>query len=226
MNTITERTQHVFLQDNLLDGNYFQEISTYADNLKFSPLEGAENFPLWKIENRPAFPVCGEKTYVWTDNVAGKKTLQDIQSLSVFPTGSIIDGLIEKIHEVAISSGLLGVIGKDWAGSISRFYKYGHGTAVNWHRDNMNYTGAFICYLNKSWDQDWGGYFQHKEKGSTDGQFISPEPNRLILVKTPYLHSISPVTCPLTTSRLSLTGFFVKPDRAEHIIREFKAQHC
>jgi hypothetical protein len=225
MKMIKEHTQHVFLHDNLLDDDYFQEVSTYAHNLRLIAIDGIDRSPLWRIAGKPAFPDCSRQTYVWTDNVAGRKSLEGIDDISVFPTGSVLDKLIERIHEVAILSGLLGEPGKDWAGTVSRFYRYSLGSAVNWHRDSVLYTGAFICYLSTSWDQDWGGHLLCKDEGALDGKFFHPEPNRLILIKTPYPHSVTPITCPPEVARISFTGFFVKPEKVAQMVNQLRKDY-
>lgn len=215
-------SKNIMLTDNLLDESYFEEVSTYAQNLNYAPLEGAEKFNLWQIDNKPAYPLCNKQVYVWTDDVLGRSRVEGFPNISVFPTRSIIDKLIEKVHEVAKSSGFVGEADKEWVGTTSRFNSYGQGSTAKWHRDRLAYTGAFIFYLNKSWHHDWGGHFMCKDEDTKDGQFYSPEPNRLILLKTPYLHAVSPITCPLDTARFSFTGFFLKPEAVSEFIESFK----
>lgn len=41
-----EHSKNIRVTDNLRDISYFEEVSTYAQNLKYVPLEGAEKYNL------------------------------------------------------------------------------------------------------------------------------------------------------------------------------------
>jgi hypothetical protein len=51
------------------------------------------------------------------------------------------------------------------------------------------------------------------------GEFLSPEPNRLVLMRAGIPHSISTVATPDGISRMALSGFYVRPDRIAEIIK-------
>lgn len=224
MKNIEQCASHVFLVDDLLEQSYFEEVAQFAGQLEFDLPEGAASNKLWNLEKKATYPICSE-SIVWTKYEEAKQALQGLKKLTVYPTNTIFDKMLEKIHQVVLETGVMGDFETDWSGSISRVYKYGPGKSIKWHRDSFNYSGAYIFYLNEPWNHDWGGHLMLKEEGATDGKFFSPEPNRLVLIRSPYLHSVTPVTCPADKNRLTLTGFFVKPDRVSEIVSNFEDYH-
>ena len=71
---------------------------------------------------------------------------------------------------------------------------------ITWHYDD-GYKYGTTFYLNKYWDKDWGGELLLK-----DNTFIKPEPNRLVIIKTPYEHKTC-ITSPDAPNRLTIQTF-------------------
>ena len=81
----------------------------------------------------------------------------------------------------------------------STFYNWNNSN-ITWHYDD-GYEYGTTFYLNKHWDKDWGGELLLK-----DNTFIKPEPNRLVIIKTPYEHKTC-ITSPDAPNRLTIQTF-------------------
>lgn len=58
--------------------------------------------------------------------------------------------------------------------------------------DNFDGTMGITIYLNKNWDQDWGGYFLYKDsKDATSGGFVQPVYNRAVFNNGKEYHAVS-----------------------------------
>lgn len=68
------------------------------------------------------------------------------------------------------------------------------GAGINWH-DDQGYTYGVTYYLNKRWNQKFGGELMFAY-GRFSG-FIPVTENSLLILKTPILHKVSAVTKPL-----------------------------
>ena len=230
MENIKSINEHLFAIDNLIDDQYFADLSKTAHNYLYNPTNKDDPSSIWHF-NGKCNPFISQNI-VWTHNTDYREVLKKIPGITLFPTNTILDELISKIHEIAIKLNIYGDLGQHWVGSLSSIYKYDNGKKLIWHTDSHNYTGAFTYYLHDIWKQDWGGYFLYKnvlklnEYPQDDGGFLYPSPNRLVLLKSPLLHSISPVTTPTEEySRIALTGFFVKPDRVVELLSRFTNYH-
>jgi hypothetical protein len=84
------------------------------------------------------------------------------------------------------------------------FYYWTPGSHIPWHTDG-NHNGGITIYLNKSWDEDWGGIFLYK-----DGDLISglyPKQNRCVMQHGGIPHSVAPTT-KNSDVRLTIQIFF------------------
>jgi len=157
-------------------------------------------------------------------------------ALSVYPTGTHLDRLVE---EICLNAGalepLVGRQGRDWTIFTARAFLYPAGTGLGWHADANVFTGAFSFYAHPEWSSDWGGEIlaadipdgesapYHLGPGPDSravtellerrglGDYVSPKPNRLIVLKAGTFHRINPVH-PAAGShvRCSIAGFFVR----------------
>lgn len=76
-------------------------------------------------------------------------------------------------------------------------------SGINWHGDGGNkYAATF--YLNKRWNEQWGGEFMFKDKGQAG--FIPVVGNSLVICKTPLHHKVNTVLSP-TIPRLTIQSF-------------------
>lgn len=71
------------------------------------------------------------------------------------------------------------------------FYYWTQGSHIPWHNDGCH-NGGITIYLNKSWDEDWGGIFLFKDDETINGFY--PKPNRSIMQVGGIEHSVAPTT--------------------------------
>lgn len=66
---------------------------------------------------------------------------------------------------------------------------------IDWEGQEIDYFG-FNFYLHDHWQPDHGGLFLYKEAGSTQGRFVEPIPNRLIINDQDDWHSVTMIVNP------------------------------
>ena len=91
----------------------------------------------------------------------------------------------------------------------------------NRHRiTNLHRRVNGILYMNKQWDDDWGGQIEFwKPDMSACEKKISPKFNRLVLfeINDKAFHGLpDPITCPPTHRRMSLAFYLYSADRPQH----------
>lgn len=69
-------------------------------------------------------------------------------------------------------------------------HKMPFGSGIQWHDDRTCAVAATL-YLNKNWNDNWGGELMWKHNGS--GGFIPVQGNTLVLMKPPVYHKVNPV---------------------------------
>ena len=84
------------------------------------------------------------------------------------------------------------------------FYYWTTGSHIPWHNDG-SHNGGITIYLNKSWDEDWGGIFLYKDGDTINGLY--PKPNRSIMQCGGIPHSVAP-TSKNSDVRLTIQIFF------------------
>ena len=84
------------------------------------------------------------------------------------------------------------------------FYYWTQGSHIPWHNDGI-YKGGLTIYLNKSWDEDWGGIFLYKDGNNIGGYY--PKPNRSIMQCGGIPHSVAPTSIN-SDIRLTIQIFF------------------
>ena len=82
-------------------------------------------------------------------------------------------------------------------------HNMGKHSGINWHPDGHIRYGV-TYYLNKRWNEDWGGEFMFKDKGMTG--FLPVVGNSLVIIKTPMYHKVNPVLSPIIP-RISIQSF-------------------
>jgi Rps23 Pro-64 3,4-dihydroxylase Tpa1-like proline 4-hydroxylase len=79
----------------------------------------------------------------------------------------------------------------------SHIRKYSFMESLNWHEDhfrdefNIDRKYAATYYINKNWNENWGGEFMFKD--SCIKGFIPPLSNSLVIIKSGFLHKVNPV---------------------------------
>jgi hypothetical protein len=71
------------------------------------------------------------------------------------------------------------------------FYYWTQGSHIPWHNDGCH-NGGITIYLNKVWDEDWGGIFLCKDDETINGFY--PKQNRSIMQVGGIEHSVAPTT--------------------------------
>ena len=71
------------------------------------------------------------------------------------------------------------------------FYYWTQGSHIPWHNDGCH-NGGITIYLNKVWDEDWGGIFLFKDDETINGFY--PKQNRSIMQVGGIKHSVAPTT--------------------------------
>lgn len=85
-----------------------------------------------------------------------------------------------------------------------QFFYWTPGSHIPWHNDGIH-NGGITIYLNKAWDEDWGGTFLYKDGESINGFY--PKPNRSIMQCGGIPHSVVP-TSKNSDVRLTIQIFF------------------
>jgi len=89
----------------------------------------------------------------------------------------------------------------------THFYFYTPGSHIPWHDDGI-YSGGITIYLNKEWNDNWGGALIYKNYDSKmiDGG-VYPKQNRGIILCNKIEHSVMPTT-KLSDIRISIQCFY------------------
>jgi Rps23 Pro-64 3,4-dihydroxylase Tpa1-like proline 4-hydroxylase len=85
-----------------------------------------------------------------------------------------------------------------------QFYYWTQGSHIPWH-DDGGHNGGLTIYLNKYWDENWGGIFLYKDGETING--VYPKPNRSIMQIGGVPHSVVPTT-KNSDVRLTIQIFF------------------
>lgn len=214
----------LYYLDSFLSAKDFKNVQNLIVNTKFNETGKDDKSSIWFF-NKPYNPKVSDSIVV-TEGENYTELIKVISSLKVYPTNGSIDIIIRSLFDYLKKNSLVGEFGKDWVGMIVSVYEYSNKNRLIWHTDSDNYSGAFTFYAHDKWEKDWGGYFLFKERDKDDsGIFLEPKPNRLVILKSPIPHSISPIYSPENYPRYTVTGFFVKPKRVRELISRFNLYH-
>tara|TARA_R100000149_G_C5870103_1_gene134259 strand:- start:1147 stop:1710 length:564 start_codon:yes stop_codon:yes gene_type:complete len=78
-------------------------------------------------------------------------------------------------------------------------------TGIQWH-DDHGYKYGITYYLNRRWDENWGGEFLFKDTEKGIHGFVPVAGNRLIIIKAPFTHKVNLVNS-LHMPRISIQMF-------------------
>ena len=82
-------------------------------------------------------------------------------------------------------------------------YKMTKYCGLNWHNEHhVKYAATF--YINRRWNDQWGGEFMYKTKEQSG--YIPIVGNSLLLIKSPLFHKVNPVLSP-TIPRFTIQSF-------------------
>lgn len=159
------------------------------------------------------------------------------ESLQCYPTGTPMDHLVRRLLSLAgILKPWIGARGTSWDLFTLRGFEYPGGSDLTWHVDANGRSGAFSYYIHPFWRLEWGGALLITEAASEAldrvlepsstsepsagamvlerlvadngiGYFVSPKPNRLVVMKSGVLHRVDRVRAAVV--RRSVSGFFL-----------------
>jgi hypothetical protein len=133
-----------------------------------------------------------------------------------YPSGCPVDSVVALLlRRAARFSGWTGVAGTDWHTLAASVFAYPQGTGLDWHSDADHYSGAFTLYAHKEWQPPWGGELLlstdlvSPDRWQECGTFVTPRPNRLVLLRAGTLHKVHRVTPRAgDRTRYAVSGFF------------------
>lgn len=115
-------------------------------------------------------------------------------------------------HRPALET-LFGRRGETWSHYTLALYAYPQLSELNWHTDDVDYVGAFTYYIHPKWRPRWDGELlvHPGNDPSVSGSYLSPIPNRLVVIKGGTQHKIAAVSSEAGHHlRTAITGFFVR----------------
>jgi hypothetical protein len=223
--------------DDVLPDEAFRAFHRYAEDLEKRPSIYGTN--IWEhndenpFESRLTFWSPATSRPQLEQSLPGGVSLAEmsrIDDVAVSPTSTAHDAVLAAIAERAsLIAGLVGAPGEDWVAIASKVYAYPCRAKANWHTDSGPYSGAFVFYAHDAWDKNWGGQFlfgdeqRSKEVAPHEGHFLTPIPNRLVVIKSGTPHMVANVSAVAgARSRLSLAGFFVRPDGVQWLVQHLQ----
>lgn len=200
--------------DDFLDLEDFAKVWKYVQAESYvQPMSAGSWLKVWRLgDNQP----LGSNAYHST----------------TLPHNNMMDLINEKFVEIA---GQYKDIVSEYKELILRSYIYARGCKLSWHDDSTVYAGAATYYTHPKWGSTWGGELMIAEAPSIEevfkqkpsgphlehewedryiniyglGQWISPKPNRLVLMAPGVYHSINRVDPDAGDHcRCGIVGFF------------------
>jgi len=216
------KTNKFAIYDDVLTQDEFLHVYAYMMEENFSTLtENGNWIKVWRIGD--GNPIAGPPRF-----------------LSQGPFNLPLDVIAAKIQEVGRNHP---EIVKSFEDMSIRPYLYPRGTKLSWHDDSTTYAGAATFYCHRKWGSTWGGellvaevpplqqvfkthnpnkpHFDHEWEDEYlnifgMGHFITPKPNRLVIMAPGVYHSLSRVDADAGDHpRCSIVGFYLPQKYAE-----------
>lgn len=223
MAKITKKTEKYIIVDELMDQEYYTSLTSSIQNIRFD-YPGTEWRKLWPLTD--PLPLQSG-SFLWS-----KK-----------PCGFGIDPAIESISAEILSAQASGFVEESWADIAFRIYLHGRGSRLQCHSDSPLYAGAAVFYAHEEWRPYWGGELVFPDINNESdvelvhgdgpilnkrlrmtierqfcGEYVSPKPNRLVIIKAGAWHYTNPVDQSAGDNiRISIATFLQK-NRGEHEI--------
>jgi hypothetical protein len=208
--------------DKLLTEPAFRAVQRLAAAARYRAAETQDPNRIWDRNTYDNPDIAS--TIVWPELERHRELLAAVPEFKLYPTGDALDQPLSVIREVAMLLDVVGSRGTDWAAIVASIFRYNNDGGLIFHTDAISYSGAFSFYLHEDWHPDWGGSFMFSScaPASIDhGLFLVPKPNRLVLLRAGTPHTVAGVAAPEGVSRIALSGFFVRGERAEPLLQEY-----
>lgn len=211
--------------DDVLPPELFQKVWASVQNENYStPLQSGNWVKVWRIGDGSPL---GSAEY----------------NMSKRPFNNYMDIVGHFFIEIAKTCSDMVGDENEWVDLALRSYIYPRGTKLSWHNDSATYAGAFSFYVHPKWGSTWGGELMvaevppfselkqkplvgpHLEHEWEDeyinvvgaGQWISPKPNRCVIMAPGVYHSINRVDPDAgDNARCSITGFLIKKNNVNN----------
>jgi hypothetical protein len=154
--------------------------------------------------------------------------------LSQSPIGYGMDKIALEFSKAIEISKFYGARNDTWTDLGFRVYKQARGSKLTCHSDSPQYVGAGVYYCHSEWRSSWGGelFFpdistiddlSHEAKISIDkklqhlatGRYVSPKPNRMVLINSGVLHSTNRIDPDAGNNiRTSVSAFLLRKDQS------------
>lgn len=209
--------------DDVLPPDLFDKVWLHAQYENYAQsLSSGSWIKVWRIgDNSP----LGSTEYLWSKQ----------------PFNNYMDVVGYYFNEIAKNSKEI-LRDNTWDELSMRSYIYPRGSKLSWHNDADQYAGAFTFYVHPKWGSTWGGELlvaevpefnrmkvkpnvgPHLEHEWEDdyllqygvGQFVSPKPNRCVIMAPGVYHSVNRVDADAGDhARISIVGFLIKSQKPE-----------
>lgn len=221
---LTFKNSKFAIYDDVLPPDMFDMVWLHAQHDNYSTSLAVGNWiKVWRIGDNPPL---GTTEYHWSKR----------------PFNNYMDVVGHYFNEIAKNT--TDVVGDEsnWGDLALRTYIYPRGSKLSWHNDADHYAGAFTYYVHPKWGSTWGGELMvaevpdlksvkkqpkvgpHLDHEWEDGylleygvgQWISPKPNRCVVMASGVYHSISRVDADAGDhARVGIVGFLLKPKNSQ-----------
>jgi Rps23 Pro-64 3,4-dihydroxylase Tpa1-like proline 4-hydroxylase len=221
---ISYSTQRCLVYDDFLDPADFTAIQRFAASLSYDRAGiGLQRHAHHAARGRTA----------WREH-DGLSLHSECWHQSQRPLADPLERLAEQLSAlIAKHQELFGRAGEQWSEISYRFSQYAPGQRLSWHNDG-SYVGAYSYYIHPVWKRDWGGellvanpvdarstelapeirrsttedeWVERMHRHAGGGAFVSPWPNRLMLLTGNTEHCIARVDPASGGVRTSVSGF-------------------
>lgn len=212
----------VYIFDDFLSEDVFDVVSQTASQTRLFIPDEEDPEAIWST-NRGRNPCVSQSILKPLADFDRRILIAGGFGNNTFPTNTMLDLALTLIENRLSMQRSFGVPQKDWAGLIASIFSYTENTNLPWHKDNLDYTGAFVLYLHKTWIENSGGELLIDSANCLGGtNVISPIPNRLVLIDEGVRHAVNIIRGSITP-RTTLSGFAIRTERVPYLLHRFAA---
>ncbi len=206
------------VEDNVVSARAITKLRSWAGAIPFTP---PDERGIWS-DNAPHNPHIAATT-LWPTRPGARKKVRGLdKTTQLYPSGTPMDIALRAIRRRALASPLGEQVEANSCGILASVLKYPSNTGLVWHLDAKYYTAGFAFYIHERWEKDGGGILMLRDtrRSRSWPVCVDPLPNRMVMIPAWMEHSVSLVSSRKTaTPRLAISGFFVRNDRADEMLR-------